>query len=369
MSKNNKKTNKLNVKPQQDIDHGPATVAIVFPYGELPGSDKSKIGIRRLGIREPGVIDDKAVHGLMVVKSATENFSVREITVEPPTVFRKFVFRCVDVDGEEKTWSTRAASIKEAEEAFYKDQTHVAWLVADTREEAKLAYGPKITSVRAVQFNCPTCGIRVMDRDVLLKNSTELRDTVVEKENGKTFHKKTRVAKDDGETEVHSLRDLDGHKRFCPICGSEISDLRGKVWRLSDREVVPTQEWEEAIRKAMKAAPTVGSFKEAIPQVVGLPATLDHEPTEEDLVPWNDVPGQVGAVYVRVPEITTFVLDDAQKLNDLHFGNRDDRLGYGGSIGFVPRKLRPETAQNTHKRHGIITIGEAVSLKIGGIEV
>ena len=410
--KNNKKTSKPNVKPQQDTDHGPATVILVLPAtrykftyrctvaeGSAPAdwvcvaksredadrafsADPAHAGwkvldvieeperLRELGIREPGIQDDKGVAGFMVVKSRTENFSVREIRVEPPVVGRKFVFHCVDVDGEEKTWSTSAASsLREASDAFYSDSQRAAWLVDETEEKTTLLRGPRLTSVRAVQFTCPQCGQRVMDRYTVLESSTREAYVEVRKDNGKAFRKRIRVAKDDG-AEIHTLRDLDGHRMNCPVCGDVISDIKGKVWRLQDREVVPDQGWEDRIRKLAKEAPAAphSSFADAIPRVVGVRADIGHRPTWDDLVGWDDLRrgNSVGSVWVQYPETFVFVLDDAQKLDAMSFGSRDDRTGYSGNIGFKPRRIRPESEhRNDGHSKPLITVGEAVGFDFG----
>lgn len=372
-SKNN--TNRENSNEDQ-FDHGPATVALVFPLDDEgpqdPNSKTKKPEIRRMDFQALG--EDKSIRGYLVTKSATEDFTVREIRLQPPTFLKKFVFTVSDPEEKKSKLHTVASSMREAEDNFYKSKP--GWIIETyldengeeqpcVKEEFNLLTGPQLLMERAVKYSCGCDTPRIIDRDAVFKASTVVKNATVQKD-GKTFHKKVRVALDDKETEIHVWKDLKGHKLTCPICCQEARAVQGHSWKLSDREIVKSDAWENAIRNEMEKADEKIKFEDAIPRVLGLvrgKATY----TVEDLALWDAIKTKdVGAVFAHMPEIVCFRVDDAQKLADLNFGEKD-RLSYGGKLGFLPKRFQRQRQE--HERRPIITVGEVLTLSIGDLTI
>lgn len=333
----NKKHNGNNNEFEFVQDHGPATVAVVWPFDHEPGTRRAELGIRRLGVCTKDTAEDLSIHGYMVVKSATENFSVHEITLNPPFA----------VDG-------------------------------------RIVRGPSITAGRAVEYTCTVCGAhKVTDRANIVRASTKELKMKVER-NGRVFYKHVRVAKDDGKSEVWSWKDLIGHRMSCPVCEGygDVTDVKTKRWSIKDREIVKTDAWETAIKAAMHdgglnfedVIPEIMTAKNGTGQVVGIErhqqivGKLVASMPDIDITSWNCAisgAGMTPNLLVAAPEISVFSVENAQDLATLQFGPTDktDKLSFKGQIGFRPRDIRKE------KPRGITTIGEALDLSIDGLVI
>lgn len=317
-------------------DHGPATVALVWPYAEKCGSELAKAGLRRIGLADHDG-DDVCLHGYMVVKSRLENYSVRELTLSWPR-------------------------LRDA---------------GEDNGGAQLRDGPRIRAVRAVRYECGCPEPRTIDQFDLVRESTVEKRVRVEKD-GRSFWRNVRVAKDDQSTVVYTLKDLHGHRVTCPICGCEATKCRPHRWALDDEQVVD-ESFADKIREAMSEPGA--SWKDVLPEVVSimpieackagcdvtrhpqLVAKILADNQDLAIRAWDSAikTGEIGVVGVVVPEISVFSVDDVQQLRELKFGQKD-RLCYSGDLSFQP-KDRFISGQP------ICTIGDAVKIQIGDLQI
>ena len=343
MPKNNKKNDQNLIK-----DEGAAVCALVFPgdrnYPKDPFDTETPDGLSGSELKDflekvdtgvrvllPNCDDDpvdNSIRGLLVVNSASEKFSVREISLVPPRI-----------------------------------------------KDGRLISGPRLTYTPSVRFECPNCGKKIVQERVFVAENT-VREKI-----GKKY--KT-VAKDDRTKEVWKVGDLAGHELSCPLCSGLVRELPKIVyWHTSDTEVVHTKEWKDAIEKRMNEGPFL-TWDEAYPEVVEASLTergkfevsrhLDilgaimAEDANDTLKfnTWNQVSagGAFGKLLMLAPEITVFSLDNAQQLSSLSFGDRENKLAYSGNIGFKPRDIRLNESQP------MVSVADAlVSIQVHGITI
>ena len=341
-------------------DTGPAHIALVFP---LPRPGAGQI-MRPLGISEQYVTKigkhlDKnehlvdAMHGFMCVKSATEEYSVREVAITTP-------LKRIQYDSEK----AEAASVE------------------------KMLKGPRLVTVPSARCTC-SCGTHVYPVRTLIERSTVKKEVETEI-NGKKIKKIVFVAADDLESEITGIRDLQNHEVRCPECGSVLQKIGAQKWRLSDRELVKSDLIEQMVRDALKAeeakfkAGKGGEFAYAAPVIVDVAMHHTQElprGADDDIInvaadavhsrggsilDWNSAiqEGHISSLYVICKEIATFSVANAQDLRNLGFGDQKENLSFWGRIGFVPQdKIREPP------KPGQVTVGELFDFNAADITV
>lgn len=357
--------NKKNRQPGGFLqDHGPATCVLVMPYSKYPGSDNADIGVRRLDFTDLKTAKDASgkvhneihegtgIHGYLVVKAKTEDYSVHEVILASPR--RKLEFSSYD-DGK---------------------------FVGLPR--VSLVRGPCLVSVPSARCKCASCGTFVRTvKDVMFANTVQKE--VSTEINGKHVKKVVSVYYGDEKTIIKGIKDLRDMDVRCPRCGQKLEWIAAQRWRLSDREMVWSSTWEAMIKDAIQQeqlAETKHRFTQAIPLIIdvsknekGEQIPFDVEGEDPAVVAINRLQtknptmkvclydtalgfGRVDDIIVAGAEFAAFSVNDVQDLRNLSFGDPKKPLRYWGRIGFVPRDIRKE-----QQRPGGMSIGEVFQLQ------
>jgi len=310
----NHNNNHYGTRPCEFIpDEGPAQCAMLF---ESPDGDLGFSAVRFYKTtdeygktKDQYMASDEAepLRGFICTKSRTEDYSVHEIRLVPPKL--RMVFKNErDCDGKKNPLKVSIVS------------------------------GPCIVTVPSVVYHCQNCGdVIKTSREFLEKNTNE--KVVTLEMDGKKVERRIRVAKDDL-AEIKGIKDLASHHCQCIVCKAEVKDVKPKFWTLDDGRVVHPAAKKAAIELLEEIRMMTVNGVETPPMSAAIPRiSIAGVPWDEAVKAGTFARARPHVDFSRKPH---WVLQNAQDLRNMGFGDSKQKQSYWGLFGFKPRDIKRE---------------------------